>query len=277
MNPSPPIPRPEPESVLRAGRQLSVCLLLNRQLVGVRLLCSAADYAASPAPERHGIMPYCVGVKLAADGYSLKADRAHSKCGGGRRALGLEAPSEAFQSGAEYYSFGLYRDSDVARTFAKEMRFLPAGSVYGYELAPLTFFSENQILPDVVIAVLNAAQGMRAMQGYAFHRSHHGRIRSSGNQATCSEATTIPYLTDDLNVSLGCSGTRYLAGWKPEEMLLGMSLRTFFDVSDGVYRTLNGAVPAEQKVSIVQKLTAAGIPTDQIEARGAYFYKEKPE
>ena len=56
-----------------------------------------------------------------------------------------------------------------------------------------------------------------------------------------------------------------------------MSLRTFFDVSDGVYRTLNGAVPAEQKVSIVQKLTAAGIPTDQIEARGAYFYKEKPE
>lgn len=277
MNPSHPAPLPDPDTVLRAGRQFSACLLLNRRPVGVRLLRSAADYAASPAPERRGVMPYCVGVKLAADGYSLKADRAHSKCGGGRRALGLEDPSETFQSGAEYHSFGLYRDLDTARVFAGEMRFLPGGSVYGYELAPLTFFSENRILPDVVIAVLNAAQGMRAMQGYAFHRGHHDRIRSSGNQATCSEATAIPYLTDDLNLSLGCSGTRYLAGWKPEEMLLGMSLRTFLDVSDGVYRTLNGAVPADQKAVIAQKLTAAGIPVDHVEARGAYFYKEKPE
>lgn len=116
--------------------------------VGVRLLRSAADYAASPAPEP-AHQPYCVGVKLAADGYSLSGPRPF-KCGGGRPGTGPGRSVTDLSVRRRIPLIQSHRDLDTARVFAKCGFCLAA--VYTATSSPLARFSENRILPDVVIA-----------------------------------------------------------------------------------------------------------------------------
>lgn len=219
----------------------------TRKIVGVSLLKDKEAFEHSPFPIVKGPVPYCVGVKLASHGYALKADRTRSRCSSGRRALGLEKGPDDFLSGEKCLKSGLYRDIFVASSFASDMVFLETNSHYGYALAPLDSFLIEGVCPDVVIAVVNARCAMRAMQGYAYHNGHHPGLRSSGNQATCSEVTCIPYLNNSINISYGCNGTRKKAGWHDDEILIGMSVETFVQVADGIFRTAEVSRPPRRK------------------------------
>lgn len=257
-------------SLENAQKLFASCTFSNRQLVGMRFLTNEEEYVASPAQEYRQAMSYCVAVKLASHGYSGKANLGKCGCGGATRALGLERSPEEFITGEEYESFGLYRDREVARKFSSEMKFVEGVNV-GYELGPLSYFLDHQLIPDTVIAVLTARDAMRAGQGYAYHRGHANSLRSSGNQAVCSEATVIPYLTDGFNYTMGCSGTRYLAGWKDEELLFGMSTCAFLLTADGLYHTIEGAEDDQRKELLVRKLKSEGFDTSGITQGGGYF------
>lgn len=253
-----------------ASRLFTNCTFSDRELVGMRFLTNEEMYSASPAREYRHAMSYCVGVKLATRGYSGKANLDKCGCDGATRALGLESAPKDFTTGQEYESFGLYKDRAVARRFSSEMEFVKTETT-GYELGPLSFFLKHRLIPDTVIAVLNPRDAMRTGQGYTYHRGYAKNLRSSGNQAVCSEATAIPYLTDGINYTMGCSGTRYLAGWKDEEMLFGMSTCAFLLTADGLYRSVQGAEDDRRKSIIVQRLREDGFDTSGITPGGGYF------
>lgn len=260
-------------SLERAQKLFSCCTFSQRELVGMRFLRTEEEYDASVATEYRKPMSYCVAVKLATHGYSGKANLEKCGCGGATRALGLEASPELFKTGEEYESFGLYLDREVARQFSSGMKFVEEENT-GYELGPLSFFLEHRLIPDVVIAVLSPRDAMRAGQGYAYHRGHTSTLRSSGNQAVCSEVTAIPYLTDGINFSMGCSGTRYLAGWKDDELLFGMSTYAFLLTADGLYGSAEGAEEDWRKEIIVKRLQEAGFDASGITPGGGYFVAE---
>jgi len=53
---------------------------------------------------------------------------------------------------------------------------------------------------------------------------HGGRFNANfaGIQSTCSDATAYPYISGDLNVSIGCDGAAKNAGLADDELVVGI-------------------------------------------------------
>ena len=59
----------------------------------------------------------------------------------------------------------------------------------------------------------------------------------AGNQAMCAEITACTYVTNEINTSMMCSGTRFLSKWQKDEMAMGISGDKYEKVIQGVYHT----------------------------------------
>ena len=72
-----------------------------------------------------------------------------------------------------------------------------------------------------------------------------------------------------MNISLLCIGTRHRAGWRDDEMAVGIPAEQFANVVDGVFQTVNIMENDHNKKIIDQKLKEHGIP---LEIRYHYNY-----
>ena len=57
-------------------------------------------------------------------------------------------------------------------------------------------------------------------------------------QAMCSEATVVPYMTGEINVSVMCPSTRMLCKWEETDMIIGIPYELFEMTVDGVECTV---------------------------------------
>lgn len=125
-------------------------------------------------------------------------------CSGGATALGLEIPTEEMLSGERRYSQGAYNNLDICKKVSNNMKYLKK-QVYGVLTLPLEEFEKMKgVNPDVIIFVCNPFNAMRIVQGYANMRGHVNNISISGMQAICQEVTSLPYVNNQLNMSLMC-------------------------------------------------------------------------
>ena len=93
----------------------------------------------------------------------------------------------------------------------------------------------------------------------------------TGNQALCSECTAYPYETNSMNISMFCSGTRYLAGWSDTEIGIGMPYGIFKGVCDGLYLSANGVEKDSRKAVLRENLKKAGLEDPGLEDGKAYY------
>lgn len=256
--------------VMRAYDCVQAALGLERQPVGVKFLYTEEEYREADAPPLKARTPYCVMVRQSSGGWSFKTDLSRSKCGGGTRALGLTAPSEGFRTGEEFERFGLYRDREVAEKVARELTFC-SRPAFGVMTKPLKEYAE---MPDVVILIARPYQAMRILQGYTYAFGIQGSFKLAGNQAVCAECTAYPFETKSINLSVFCSGTRYLAGWGEDEMAVGISGERFVEVAEGIYGSANGAETNGAKEKILKRAAELGLPDPGIKKDDAYFMKE---
>ncbi|MDO5708455.1 MAG: DUF169 domain-containing protein [Andreesenia angusta] len=252
-----------------ASEKMKVSLEIEREIIGVRFLKTEDQFNKSKAKKIRSKMPYCVMVKLASSGYHFKGNLSSVSCKGAIKALSLDSYKKETETGEDYYSFGLYRDLDIAKEFATEMIYLEDKN-YGIEVGALEKLTEE---PDVVIIVTTPYNIMRIIQGYSYKFGHNDNYRISGNQAICSECTAVPYLKNGMNVTMMCSGTRYSAGWKEEEMAVGFSREQFIEVADGVYKSINGAETNRKKNNIIKKIKESNLEEISIEINDAYFIR----
>jgi uncharacterized protein (DUF169 family) len=227
--------------------ELWIALEPQREAAGVKFLFTREEYDATNAPPLKSSVSYCNMIRLAGLGHNFKATHCHSECPGGSRAIGFEHRNAFVLSGCSYKDgSGLYAMLSTARKIVNSMNFIE-DPVYGVEIRPLKDFSRN---PDVVIQVTNSYSAMRLIQGYSCHFALKTDFRLSGMQAFCSECTATPYLNDDINLSVLCSGTRYRCGWKDDELALGIAYSRLDAVIDGLLFTLPNTEPEEKKKQI---------------------------
>ena len=98
-------------------------LTLDRQIVGIKFAYTAEDFEEMPAKAMSANVAYCVVVKAAMAGKSVKLSGEFSGCNGSSRALGFAAPTEAFSSGEAFCGFGLYKDLPTSKQVADSMVF----------------------------------------------------------------------------------------------------------------------------------------------------------
>lgn len=103
---------------------------------------------------------------------------------------------------------------------------------------------------------------MRIIQGYAYFYGMPKAIRMIGNQALCLESTARPYVAKDMNVSMLCIGTRHRAGWKDDEMAIGIPREQISNVIEGLLATLNQMESDCNKKNIEEKLKEKNISFD---------------
>lgn len=251
-------------------QQLNNALILDRRIVGVKFLYTKEKFDIADVKQLVSFLPYCVMVKSAASGASLKAGKENFGCPDGAISLGVYDPlkdgfsdkePEYFISGKRYAEPGVYKDLATSKKTMNNIVILKE-RVYGIMLRPLEEFAED---PDVVIIVTNPFNMMRLVQGYSYEYGTFSNYRLAGNQAICSESTAYPLVNNDINISLLCSGTRQNSKWKDSDMSIGMPYSKFAPVVNGVYQTINPLVRDEDKARIETNMKATNQEIIKIE------------
>ena len=243
-------------------------LTLDRRIAGIKFAYTAEDFEKMPAKAVSAKVAYCVVVKAAMAGKSLKLSGDFSGCNGSSRALGFAAPTEAFSSGEAFCGFGLYKDLAISKQVADGMVFCQKPS-YGILAQPLEKY-ENEP-PDVVVITADAINAMRVLQGYTYSHGSHQDFKMTGNQAICVECTSHPLETNQMNLSMLCSGTRYLANWKPGEIAMGFPYHQFVETVEGLLKTADAVELDPAKQRIHEKLVAQGLPDPKFNYGHTYY------
>lgn len=243
-------------------------LTLDRRIVGIKFLYTLEEYEKMPARGMKAKVAYCVVVKGAMTGRSVKLSREYSGCNGSSRALGFTAPSEAFTSGELYNGFGLYKDLPTSKQVANSMIACRKSS-YGIMAQPLEKYENNP--PDVVILAADARNAMRLLQGYTYSYGCQPVFKMTGNQAICVECTSHPLEADQMNLSMLCSGTRYLAGWKPGEITTGFPYHKFVATVEGLLKTADAVELDPEKRRISENLISQGFSDPNFQFGHTYY------
>jgi uncharacterized protein (DUF169 family) len=243
------------------------CLLgLKQKPVGVKFIFKHEEFAALEVEQVTHKVSYCNMVRLASIGRSLKANADGFGCISAGRALGIIENNNFVASGRHYARHGLYDSRCTAKSVQSDVTFV-RHQAYGVIVRPLQDFADD---PDVVIVIANPYQVMRLIQGYAYHFGAKKDIKMTGMQAVCSECTAIPYENNDLNVSVMCSGTRFLCNWDDSVLGVGLPYNKFDLIVDGVVKTMNASDPDSKRKIIIDRLRQTGLHLEVILGKNYY-------
>lgn len=238
------------EKAQQAVIKANCSLELDRRIIGVKFLFTEEEFKKADARELSGKLNYCVMVKSAMAGKSIKAVAKNFDCPGGARAIGVIEPGDWYLSGRQHLEMGLDHDLITAKNVINNMT-LCKHKCYGVVLKPLEEYSQE---PDVVLMATNPYNAMRIVQGYSYRYGTHTAYKMAGHQALCSECTAYPFESNNINVSLLCGGTRHSARWRDDEVAIGIPFNRFITVVEGIYETINVMEPDENKTKIAAKL-----------------------
>lgn len=238
--------------------KLYASLDLSRKAVGVKLIKTEAEFQTIDAVFPQKPIRYCQMVKGACAGHSIKANAGSFSCQSGPRVLGINPADEKNAHGENWARLGLYASRELSAQVREGLSY-SQNPMYGVLVQPL---EKYETAPDVIIVVANPYNLMRITQGYAYSYGMPGNINMLGNQAVCLECSARPFVTQDMNISLLCIGTRHLAGWGKDEMAAGIPSSKFSGVVDGIYQTINIMEDDEGKKRIAKNFAECGISFD---------------
>lgn len=246
---------------------LNCALELDRKIVGIKFLFNEEEFKNADANQLTHKMNYCVMVKLATIGKVLKAVGNDLACLAGARALGLKEIDNLHRSGQVGKKLGLYRDNSTSKNVRDGMSYCDHNA-YGILVKPLDKFVEE---PDVVIIISNPYNIMRVIQGYSYSYGIKSSFKMTGNQAICSESTAYPYLSNDINTSMMCIGTRHKSGWSDNELSISFPFCRFEKIANGVLNTLNIMDNNQKKKAIEKKMHDNGYTDFEIKFNHNYY------
>lgn len=236
------------EHLVKMVTDINCALELEQKIAGVKFLFGKEEYETADARQITNKLNYCVMVKMAMAGKTLKATGDDLACLAGARAIGVTAIDDYHKSGQNGKRLGLYRDMATAKSVRDGMSYCDHNA-HGIMVKPLDEFIQE---PDVVMIVTNAYNVMRIVQAYSYYYGLQPHFKMTGNQAVCSESTAYPYLSNDINVSLLCIGTRHRAGWKDDDLAVSFPFNRFEKITAGVMETVN-IMDNNKKKEIIEK------------------------
>ncbi|CDD07712.1 putative uncharacterized protein [Dorea sp. CAG:317] len=227
----------------------------NRRLVGVKFLFSEQEYESLHVREATHQMFFCMMIKAATMGHSMKVKKEHIYCSAASEVLGFTEPCQEVRTGKQQYERNMYGTRDAALDIACDTPYL-SHKVYGMCIQPLEVFEEK---PDIVLAFCRPYTAMRIIQGYSYQYGMAKQIRFAGMGGICTELMARSYKNQDMNVSFLCSGTRFAGEWKDDEVGIAFPFKMFLQVLNGVRDTMNTFEPDDKKEEILQRARINGI------------------
>ena len=201
-----------------AARRLVEILAIDTEPVAVFLM---GPESALPAKSFRNVTGhrYCQLLMRARRGEPVALVPKELACPAAAAAFGFRPLSEGLATGKGLVGFGIVDDPDTGRRMFEGMPHLEPGRVTLIAASPL---SAVQAIPDVVV-VEGPPEALMwlALADLNVEGGERRRGDTAVLQATCVDATIIPYIEQRLNFSLGCYGCREATDLGPNESVLG--------------------------------------------------------
>jgi len=193
-------------------------------------------YAEVESNARH-----CQSIMRARKGECLWIPASKHACPIGASALGMVPTPEKAASGEFHCNLGLFDKPEASKKMMDARPVLEQGSVIGTAVCPL---SKAKVAPDVIV-VTGVPEQIYWIMPAATTFTEGGRVvaEMATVQATCVDETVIPYVTGNVNISLGCFGCRKATDIAPEEMLVGIPAGKLEPIVAALEKMAAGPIP----------------------------------
>jgi uncharacterized protein (DUF169 family) len=225
---------------------------LETKLVGVVFQGPDDDFSPYEDWQRVKSHRYCQALMKARHGEAVVLLPEEISCPAAASVFGVAPLPEGLASGRGLKGFGIVQEDETGARMFQGMTRLQPGDVVRIVLAPVGEFLEQ---PDVIVtegpveslmwlllADLNLARGKR--------RTGETAVL----QATCVDATLIPYVEGRLNFSLGCYGCREATDMAPGEAVVGFPGFMLEDICRMVEYLAEKAIPKSRSKSAFARL-----------------------
>ena len=173
---------------------------------------------------------HCEMVRKASNGFKFYSTINEQLCLGGAGAIGLRDMPEKLANGEKYFSLGRFKDLETAKKLTSKLSIVE-DIHWGILYAPL---DEADFEADIVEIISEPVTGMKLAQSIVYETGDKIIPSFAGIQSLCGDAFANPYISDGINFTLGCDGSRKAADIKDNEMAIGISKSKISDVVSGL-------------------------------------------
>ena len=219
--------------------QVKQILGLSTSMVGVKFIFSENEI--SSGVEKLNGHRYCQALMKARHGAHVLLDADGIACPAAAAAFGFKSLPEALKTGKGLVGFGIVNEDSTGKAMFEGMTTLPQGKLKALYLFPL---ETATIEPDVVVVEDETEKLMWfALANLNVKGGHRVESSTAILQATCVDATTIPYLQQKFNMSMGCYGCRDATDICPNETVLGFPFKDFKAIAQSIEFLSQKAIP----------------------------------
>jgi uncharacterized protein (DUF169 family) len=164
---------------------------------------------------------------------ALQGNAQNILCCKGASALGLyETPANVMSGKRD--AGRKVKDRKAAEVLQKEIPRIVPGTFNQVIVAPL---EKIPIDPDVILIVGYPAQIWRIAQSVNWKDGKRLSFSTSTSQGVCVDGVVVPFLGNQVNISLGCTGMRVFAGYSEHHLVMGLSRDRFIEMMEGLEAT----------------------------------------
>jgi len=211
--------------------KLSEYLNLSRKPVAMRFLRKGEEVPGGYRSDMR--LTYCQFVMMAERGEHLLANAANVSCANGAAALGLIQLPEKIASGAMHAKMNVCETAEAAASISASTPRIEFGSFESIILAPL---AEAEFEPDVVIVQGAPFSLIWIIMADNYKRGKRYNFSTAVSQGICVDATVVPFKTGELNLTMGCYGSRNATDEENGEVIIGIP----FDHLDNIIANIPG-------------------------------------
>ncbi len=197
--------------------------------VGVKFIFSRDTIIVEKAVRLYGYR-YCQALMNARHGKHVMLDKEGIACPAAAAAFGFKPLPDGLKNGKGLIGFGITKNEDTGIEMFKGMTVLNFGELKELYLFPL----ETSIIePDIVVIEDQIEKLMWIALAY-LNAKGGKRLESSTAilQATCVDATLIPFKQHKMNLSYGCYGCRDATDIGPDQAVLGFPFSDFETIAE---------------------------------------------
>ena len=221
------------------ANRIKEILGLTTYLVGVKFIFSENEIPQK-AKKLHGHR-YCQALMKARHGEHVLLDAEGIACPAAAAAFGFNPLPEGLKTGKGLVGFGIVNEESIGKTMFEGMITLPQGKLKALYLFPLETATSE---PDIVIVEDETEKLMWfALANLNVNGGKRVESTTAILQATCVDATTIPFVHQKFNISMGCYGCRDATDIEPNETVLGFPFKYFKAIAENIEFLSQKAIP----------------------------------
>jgi len=231
-----------------AASVMKEILSLTYEPIAVKFLTEKAQLVGFEMPSDRR---YCQILMGAREGRNLLLTVDNISCPAAAWALGFKEPPLKLSSGEMPAGMGIFGSPAAAKNTLDSMPRLEMGK---YQMVACCPLGQTPFEPDIVVIESAVEHLMWVALAQVFETGGRLEFSTAILQATCVDGTIIPFLTQNINASLGCYGCREATNMAESECVIGFPIKDLDNIVTSLERLNEKAIPRVRGKAIYKAL-----------------------